>query len=103
MNIQLVRVEFQKNLFIIGKAPFWKNLLNRKMIHLEDFFFVDFIWNKNTGAIEQIYLNSPSVIKSLPNIEISRNKVIFSTAPDFHLEEMYMNMLDNIRQQRELL
>lgn len=101
MQIKLVRIKYNNNLYVIGKKKFWKNLF-RRTLTLDEFFFVDFVWNKQTGMVEQIFLNSPSVIKAGDSITIERNNVLWENPANSDLEDMYIGVKTNIDIQNEL-
>lgn len=101
MQLKLIRVNYKSNLFVIGKKAFWKNLFSNKVI-LDDYFFVDFVWNAQHGYVEQIYLNSPNVIKAESTIEIQKENILWQNTPNNDLAIMYYNMLANISKQQEL-
>lgn len=106
-NLKLVRIKYaNQQLYIIGKYSFWKNIFAGHNLILTDCFLVDFTWNREHGHVEQIFINSLSLLKSHDTVSINKFNILFETTPDAELCSVYEDMrikLEETKDKADLL
>ena len=93
-NIVLVRINYQSNLFVVGRKPFFSNIFRKNLV-LKDFCFVDYLWDQNKRFVNSVLLSHPDIIKcSGDYIEIEKQNILFQLKPDIDIVDMYLNAIN---------
>lgn len=96
---RLVMYKTTSNAHIIGIKSFWKNLFSRKFIHINNPYFVDFVWTD--GQVEKVYLNTLRLIYANNTCSLNTRHVLFQVEPNADLVGMYNSLTDTVKQAKE--